>query len=103
MRRERHGCVQVCEGDRLVGIFTERDVLARVVRPGLDAASTPVSQVMTPDPFTLSSLDPPAFAVHRMVSQGIRHLPILDNGNLVGLISVRNLLRYIDQEILGAG
>ncbi len=102
MRRERHGCVQVVDDGRLVGIFTERDVLARLVRTGLDPSTTPVSQVMTPGPTTLTSHDPPAFAIHRMVSQGFRHLPIVDGGELRGSISVRNLLRYIHSEILGA-
>ena len=64
--------------------------------------ATPVGQVMTPRPMTLRVGDPPAHAIHRMVSQGIRHLPINNDRKLAGSISVRDLLRYIDRAILGA-
>lgn len=102
MRAARHGCAEIVDGETLVGIFTERDVMSRVVRPGLDPAATPVVQVMTRRPTTLGVENPPAHAIHRMVSQSFRHLPITRDGKLVGSISVRNLLRYIDAEILGA-
>lgn len=103
MREARHGCVQVLEGDRQTGIFTERDVMSRVVRRGLDPGTTSVGEVMTRWPTTLSTADPPAFAIHRMVSQGFRHLPITRAGKLAGSISVRNILRYIDRDILDGG
>jgi CBS domain-containing protein len=102
MREARHGCAQILEGERLIGVFSERDVLSRVVQPGLDPAATPIGEVMTLRPTVLSGTDPPAHAIHRMVSQGFRHLPIMREGNLAGSISVRNILRYIDREILGA-
>jgi len=103
MREARHGCVQIVDGERLTGVFSERDVLARVLRRSLDPGATPVGEVMTPQPTTLSVHNPPAHAIHRMVSQGFRHLPITHGGKLVGSISVRNLLRYLDRDILGAG
>lgn len=102
MREARHGCVQVLDGERQTGIFTERDVMSRVLRRDLDPRTTPVADVMTPRPTVLSLEDPPAHAIYRMVSQGFRHLPISRDGELVGSISVRNLLRYIDGKILGA-
>ena len=102
MRQARHGCVQVMEGERQVGIFTERDVMSRVLRPGLDPGATPVGEVMTPRPMISRIEEPPAHAIHRMVSQGIRHLPINRDGKLAGSISVRSILRYIDRRILGA-
>ena len=76
--------------------------MSRVLLRGLDTSTTTVGQVMTPRPTTLSVGDPPAHAIHRMVSQGFRHLPITRDGELAGSISVRDLLRYIDGEILGA-
>jgi CBS domain-containing protein len=100
MRRERHGCVLVEDGPKLVGIFTERDVLARVVRRGADPKTTPVGEAMTPDPRTLTPEDPPAFAIHRMVVGGLRHLPIVDGNRVAGFISVRNVLRYIASDVL---
>ncbi len=102
MREARHGSVQILDGERLTGVFSERDVLARVLRRGLDPGATTVGEVMTPKPTTLGVDSPPAHAIHRMVSQGFRHLPITRGGQLVGSISVRNLLRYLDRDIVGA-
>ena len=102
MREARHGCVHVLDGEKQTGIFTERDVMSRVLLAGLNPSTTPVADVMTPHPTSLRVEDPPAHAIYRMVSQGFRHLPITSDGELAGSISVRNLLRYIDCEILGA-
>jgi len=101
MREARHGCVLVQEGERLVGIFTERDVLTRVVRPGLDASAVKVSEVMTPGPMTLELDDPPAFAVHRMVAQSCRHIPVVDGVRVAGFVSTRSLLRYLEAKTIG--
>lgn len=100
MREERHGCLMVEEDGRVIGIFTERDLLSRVVRPGSDLASTAIRDVMTARPSTLSGDDPPAFGVHMMVSRGFRHLPVIDPpGKLMGFISVRNLLRHAYRDL----
>ncbi len=55
---------------------------------------------MTPDPFTHSTEDPPAFAIHRMVEQGLRHMPVIEDDELIGFVSVRNLLRYIHEDVI---
>ena len=101
MRAERQGYAMVLDGDRLAGIFTERDVLERVLVPGADPAATPVRDVMTGRPTTLRPEDPPAWAMHRMVSQSFRHLPITDGDELVGLLSIRGVLRYLYEDVLG--
>lgn len=101
MRDERQGYAMVVEEERLVGIFTERDVLDRIVGRGADPASTPVAEVMTPEPITLSPHNPPAWAMHRMVSQSFRHLPITDGDEVVGLLSIRGVLRYLYEDVLG--
>lgn len=100
MRRYRHGCGLVKDGDQLSGIFTERDLLTRVIGQGLDPAEVRLGDVMTPDPFTLSPEDPPAFAIHRMVEQGLRHMPVIEDDELIGFVSVRNLLRYIHEDVI---
>lgn len=101
MKSARHGCVLVLEDGVLAGIFTERDLLTRVVLPGRDATETPLAAVMTPEPVRLEADDPPAFAVHSMVSRGLRHLPVVEGADLVGFVSVRNLLRYIRRDVIG--
>jgi len=101
MATQRHGCVLVVEDGVLCGIFTERDVLSRVVLAGRDATETPLSAVMTPTPVRLEADDPPAFAIHSMVSRGLRHLPVVAGAELLGFVSVRNLLRYIRRDVIG--
>lgn len=102
MRETGHGCVLVETGGRLEGIFTERDLLVRVLRRGLDPAAVRLGRVMTPEPFTLSPADPPAFAIHRMVAQGLRHLPVVVGDDLKGFISARNVLRYLHRDVIGS-
>ena len=101
MRSHKHGSVIVLENGKLVGIFTERDVLTRVIVPGLDPASVKVSEVMTPNPITLDINDPPAYAIHLSVAQELRHLTIMEGNELKGLISVRDLLQHIHEDVLG--
>lgn len=102
MRRERRGCVFVQEGGEVVGAFNERHLLSRVLRADRDPAATPLSEVMSPMPVRLHPEDPPAFAVHCMVSRRLRHLPVVSEGHLVGYLSVRNILAYLNDELIGA-
>src|ERR1700742_3410674 len=91
---ERIGCVMVAKNDKLVGIFSERDALMKL---NIDAAkflSSQISQFMTADPVTLETNDKIAFALHKMNVGGYRHVPILFHGKLVGVISIRDILRY---------
>jgi CBS domain-containing protein len=88
------GGVVVLEGDRLAGIFTERDVLRRVVAQELDPAITPVAEVMTTPVVTCEpdlSLDDCAAL---MTGRTVRHLPVQVGTGLVGLLSIRDLLAY---------
>lgn len=96
------GCMMVVEGDRLLGIFSERDALMRVNVDAAKFASRPVSEVMTVNPATLRTRDKIAFALHRMNVGGFRHVPILDEiDRLVGIISVRDILRYLTERKAG--
>lgn len=103
MRTAEHGCVLVQDSNKLIGIFTERDVLSRVVCPGRDPEQVSMSEVMTANPIQLSPSDPPAFAIHLSVARGLRHLPVVDGDELLGFISVRHLLRHIHEQVLGSG
>ena len=88
------GGVVVLDGDRLAGIFTERDVLRRVVAQTLDPAETPVAEVMTTPVITcrpdLTLEDCAAI----MTTRNVRHLPVQDGGELVGVVTIRDLLAY---------
>ena len=101
MRDAQRGCVLVMsEAGELVGLFNERHLLTRVVRKSLDAAATRVSAVMSPDPLRLAPEDPPAFAIHCMVDYGFRHLPVVSGTDVHGFISVRNVLAYLNSQVL---
>ena len=86
------GAVMVVEDDRLVGIFTERDVVFRVVARGLDAHATQLADVMTCAPKTV---DPDAsfgFALLIMQKSGFRHMPVVQDGRPVGIVSSRSAM-----------
>ncbi len=99
MVRHRVGCVVVLEGERLVGIFTERDVLTRVVAAGLDPRATPVARVMSPQPLTVDPSLPLDKAMALISEKRMRHLPVLDGGRLVGLISIGDLNKWIVEHL----
>jgi CBS domain-containing protein len=92
----RVGCVLVEEGGRLTGVFTERDLLTKVVAKGLDADRTPVKDVMTPDPECLTLGDGIAYALNKMSVGGFRHIPLVDeNHRPAGVVAMRNIVDYI--------
>jgi CBS domain-containing protein len=102
MREGKQGSVLVVDhddGDRVLGIFTERDVLTRVWGSGLDLEATPVSAVMTPDPIAVREDHSVAHAIHLMAMRGFRHIPVVREGRAVGFVSVRGILRYISDRV----
>ena len=86
------GCVLVHDGQRMVGILTERDVLLRVGVRLAAIEDDPVSTVMTRDPLTLDCAAPLAFALNHMTLHDFRHLPLTRDGELAGIISLRDFL-----------
>ena len=91
---EKHiGAVPVLDGGRLAGIFTERDVLSRIVGAGVDPATTTVSSVMTTDLVTADVGESHEVCMRRMQQAHVRHLIVLDGGRLAGILSLRDLLR----------
>jgi len=95
MRKHSAGCLLVCEGRKLVGIFTDRDLLLRVIAGGCDW-ETPVGDVMTPDPVCVRCHDPIRLAVRHMQKGGYRHLPVVDgSGRPVGILSVKRIVHYL--------
>ena len=95
MRQHRVGCLLVCEGDKLVGIFTERDLLRRVLAQG-KPLTIPVSSCMTPDPVTVHPKESISAAIRRMEEGGYRHLPVVDEaGQPLGVSSVKRIVHYL--------
>jgi CBS domain-containing protein len=95
MREDGVGCVLICDGDRLVGIFTERDVLNKVFGARVNE-SDPVDRYMTRDPMTLRPSDTLGEAVRLMTERGYRHIPLVDGrGRNAGMIAARDIVYYV--------
>ncbi len=92
------GCLLVAEDDRLVGIFTERDVLDKVAVRYQELKEQPVREVMTPDPVVLYETDNPAAALCVMTAHGMRHVPVLDvNNQIVGVVSPKRITTFLQE------
>jgi len=95
MRRENIGSVLVCEGEKLVGIFTERDLMRRVLAPG-KLLATPITECMTRDPVVVSPKESIGAAIRCMEEGGYRHLPVVDEaGRPAGVLSVKRIVHYL--------
>jgi CBS domain-containing protein len=92
MKKARVGAILVVSAGRLAGIFTERDALFRVVAKDLDPRTTPLSAVMTPDPVTVTPDETFGHALLLMYENGFRHVPVVENGRAVGVVSARHAL-----------
>ncbi len=92
MAAKNAGAVMVVVGGRLVGICTERDIVFRVVGAGLDAAATRLADVMTRTPRTIEPDKPFGHALLVMQEHGFRHLPVVQNGKPVGIVSSRSAM-----------
>ncbi|HEX8013012.1 MAG TPA: CBS domain-containing protein [Casimicrobiaceae bacterium] len=92
MAKKNVGAVLVVQDARLVGIFTERDVVFRVVAQGLDARTIRLADVMTPAPKTVDAHKPLGYALLIMHERGFRHLPVVEEGKLIGIVSARSAM-----------
>jgi CBS domain-containing protein len=92
MARRGIGAVPVVDGDRLAGIFTERDVLTRVVAAGVDPAATCVCDVMSTQLVVAEVSEPYDVCLQRMQQARVRHLIVLDGGRLAGIVSLRDVM-----------
>jgi len=93
MRRDGIDCLLVVEGGALVGIFTDRDAVLKVGQRVNDPR--PIRELMTPDPVVLRRADPVAVAINKMAVGGFRHVPIVDDGHPIGVVSARDVFRHI--------
>lgn len=95
MNERKIGALLVTERGRPIGIFTERDVLVRVVAAGLDPVMTPVKEVMTRNPVVVRSEVTVNEAMRVSTGRRCRHLPVIDDGGLRGLISIGDLTSWV--------
>jgi len=94
MRERNVGCVLICQEERLIGIFTERDLLRRVLAPNLPL-TTPIFECMTPSPVVVHPKDSIGSAIKRMEEGGYRHLPVVVDERPVGILSAKRVVHYL--------
>src|SRR6266576_1873855 len=95
MEEKNIGGVLVMEGEKLVGIFTERDYARKIILKGKTSADSKISEVMVSNLITITPDNDISDCMKIMTSKTIRHLPVLDNKNLVGLISIGDVVKSI--------
>ena len=98
MADRRIGAVCVVAAERLVGLFTERDLLDRVVTPGRDPTKTKLSHVLTGNPLCLDAGASVETALRLIDERGVRHMPVVENDGLIGIISIRDLTEFLARD-----
>ncbi|MCX7168710.1 MAG: CBS domain-containing protein [Proteobacteria bacterium] len=101
MVSEKIGAIIVIDGEKLVGIFTERDALNKVLAAGLDPVSTKISQVMTRDPCCVSPTTTVGDAMELVTRRRFRHLPIVKDGKVLAVLSSGDLTHWLVKDQLG--
>ncbi len=101
MTAEKVGALVIMDGERLVGIFTERDALTKVLAAGLEPGTTKVSQVMTKDPFCISPTTTVGDAMEMVTRRRFRHLPMVEDGKVLGVISSGDLTHWLVKDRVG--
>jgi len=101
MSAEKIGALLVMDGERLIGIFTERDALNRVLAAVLDPVSTKVSDVMTKDPYCIPPTTTVGAAMELVTKRRFRHLPIVENGKVLAVLSSGDLTHWLVKDEVG--
>lgn len=101
MTTEKVGALMIMEGDRLLGIFTERDALNKVLAAGLDPRTTKISEVMTRDPVCIPPTTTVRDAMRVVTQRRFRHLPIMENGKVLALVSSGDLTHWLVKDQIG--
>src|ERR1017187_9443444 len=101
MTASKIGSLLVMDGESLTGIFTERDALNKVLAGGLDPGNTKVSEVMTKDPYCVHPTATVGGAMALITNRRVRHLPIVDNGEVLAVVSSGDLTHWLVQDQMG--
>jgi len=100
MRDRKIAALVVVDGDgMLTGIVTERDIVFRATAEGLAPATTKISEIMTPNPDTLAPGDSASDALELMQTRNYRHLPVVENGKCIAVVSVRDLFNSVKESL----
>lgn len=89
------GGLLIVDADQLVGIFTERDYARKLILKGKSSKDTPIGELMTPNPFTVSPDSSIEDCMELMTEKHIRHLPVIEKGKLIGMISIGDVVKQI--------
>jgi CBS domain-containing protein len=98
MAQKNIGGLLICENGKLVGIFTERDYARKLILKGKSSKDTTIGDLMTKNPFTVTSDSSIEECMQLMSNRRIRHLPVVDGENLIGVISIGDVVRFIIEE-----
>jgi len=101
MTSEKIGALIVMDGERLTGIFTERDALNKVLAAGMDPGSTKIAEVMTKDPYCIPPTATVGEAMALITERRFRHLPIVENGKLLAIVSSGDLTHWLVKDQIG--
>jgi len=99
MHEKGVGSMLIADDGKLTGIFSERDAVMRLGPDFSNYGNRPISEFMTPSPDTLTMDNKVIFAVHKMALGGYRHIPIISGDDLVGIVSIRDILRYTSNKL----
>ena len=100
MKQRRMGCVLVVEGGKLAGIFTERDLLLKLIGTAKVLDQLYLRDYMTPEPETVEGSDSLRIALNKMSVGGFRHIPVVAEGQVTGLVTAKDALKYLAREAL---
>lgn len=92
------GGLMIVENGKLVGIFTERDYARKLILKGKSSKDTPIKDLMTPNPFTVTPQSSIEDCMKLMAGKHIRHLPVEENGKLIGMISIGDVVKHIIED-----
>jgi len=101
MNTEKIGALLVMDGEKLIGIFTERDALSKVLAAGLDPGSAKVSEVMTKNPSCIAPTTTVGEAMELVTRRRFRHLPVVENGKVLAVISSGDLTHWLVKDQIG--
>ncbi|MEJ0032534.1 MAG: CBS domain-containing protein [Bacteroidota bacterium] len=98
MAEKNIGALLICEGDKLVGIFSERDYARKLILKGKSSKDTTIGDLMTKDPFTITPEASIEECMEIMTTRRFRHLPVLEGSKVIGVISITDVVRSIIEE-----